>query len=403
MNTKKIIMLTTAAILTVAMAACKKNDDGLNAVTAIIADYGNGVAFKISAKDATAKAVSPDELRQTPSSGAFGTYRYVLFNWDFAYYMGGEYHNIQMKSLPPDVEVLNTDHNYLCHYVFAYEGLDNFGYYLDYFYNFENRTDENGQTYKVVTGTKNEYCGGCVNCGKCMPWGCWCGCGSVNSGFVPNYPGTPTPGTPSTDDTEDTPEFTSDDITIDVPIPGLAEYICQADDFYIRTSKVVPNPENNNAMEAYYRSIAIGPHASDYITVTPGGVVHFDITGLDNLYSSQMLQNLGEDSVWTFEVYLWPSTKTYNDELGRHEIRGATTIPAGYYLSTISGPFTDDNGAQYYSNNMAEYSTPNYNVKATAYVGSNGPEGKKYQYVKVSVHVAKKGIAITNPVHVSTL
>lgn len=397
---KRIIFVSFAALLALAATSCKKSDDDLNAVKEITADYGNGVAFKISAKN----AVSPKKLGATPTKGAFGTYRFVLFDWNFAYYMGGTDHNVQMKSLPPDVEVLNTDHNYMCHYVYAYDGPDNFGYYLDYFYNFEERTDGNGQTYKVVTGTKNEYCSGCANCGKCMPWGCWCSCGhSNNEAFESNHPGTPEPGTPTANDTVDTPEYTSDDIEIDVPIPGLAEYICQADDFYIRSSKVVPNPNNNNAMEPYYRTIAIGPHASDYITVTPGGIVHFDITGLDNLYTSQAMQNLGEDSVWTFEVYLWPSTKTYDEALGRDVIRGATSIPEGYYLSTISGPYTDENGKQYYNNDMATYSTPNYNVKATAYVGENGPEGERYQYVKMSIHIAKKGIRIENPVRIGTL
>ncbi len=175
------------------------------------------------------------------TSGLFGVHRYVQVPWNFAY----DTQNGNAPTFPKDVVLYDEEHNHTLRYKFAYAGgLNNNGvaYFLDDAYVVEN--------YQVV-GYKYSYCGGCVNCAKCMPWGCSCGCGSVNLDFVGNGDGTgsvtdatvvdtSTPGTTPTADGEGTATVGEDgsvdvDYTpteaVTVQLPEPAYYVTTDEDY----------------------------------------------------------------------------------------------------------------------------------------------------------------------------
>ena len=107
--------------------------------------------------------------------GAFGETRWVRVPTSFAFVGGDESGE---RTYPNDVVMYDTIHNHTLRYTFAYEGVGTgYGYVLTDAYYVENH---------VVTGAKYNYCGGCEDCPYCMPWACSCGCGSVNTAFVPS-------------------------------------------------------------------------------------------------------------------------------------------------------------------------------------------------------------------------
>lgn len=110
--------------------------------------------------------------------GEFGKTSYVQVQWNFAWYNNESTNWQNTKSYPKDVVLYDAEHNHTLRYKFAYDGTGNGpAYFLDDAYEVKDYT---------VVGEKYHYCSGCSNCAKCMPWGCSCGCGSVNSAFVPN-------------------------------------------------------------------------------------------------------------------------------------------------------------------------------------------------------------------------
>lgn len=110
--------------------------------------------------------------------GSFGETRYVQLPWQFAFRMEG---SETVKEKPADIVLYDEARDHTLRYRFAYAGHANFAYYLEDAYTFE----ENGGVLEV-TGEKDHYCSGCGNCPYCMPWGCSCGCTSVNASFVPS-------------------------------------------------------------------------------------------------------------------------------------------------------------------------------------------------------------------------
>ena len=140
------------------------------------------------AHDAATKASGEDEITILDDFvinrihfGEFGKTRYVQMVWDYAWFNGPDEHGVwsNQHTNPADVVVYDAEHNHTLRYKYAYSGTMGEGYMLDDAY-----TIENG----VATGVKYDYCaGGCgTGCPYCMPWGCSCGCGHVNSAFQPN-------------------------------------------------------------------------------------------------------------------------------------------------------------------------------------------------------------------------
>ena len=115
------------------------------------------------------------------TSGEFGKTRYVQVPWSFGW-MNNESTGWQnTPSYPKDVVMYDAEHNHTLRYTYVYNingnGVSPEGYVLTDAYNVEDH---------VAVSYKYNYCGGCGNCPYCMPWGCSCGCGSVNSAFQPN-------------------------------------------------------------------------------------------------------------------------------------------------------------------------------------------------------------------------
>lgn len=109
------------------------------------------------------------------TSGEFGVTRYVQMPWEFGWYNDETTNWQNTHSNPDDVVFYDSLHNHTLRYVFCYSGPASEAYYLEEAYEITDR---------AVTGEKYNYCGGCGNCPKCMPWGCGCGCGKTNSAFT---------------------------------------------------------------------------------------------------------------------------------------------------------------------------------------------------------------------------
>ena len=198
------------------------------------------------------------------TSGAFGKTRYVQVQWNFAWENSKATNWQNTKTYPKDVVFYDAEHNHTLRYTFVYGG-DNAvapeGYVL---------TDAYEVKDHVAIATKYDYCGGCGNCPRCMPWGCDCGCGGwignvpvfkANPNFTPSGDTTASAGdatvvdttTPGTTPTADgTGEVTVDangtiivdyaptDVTI-VNLPEPASYVTTSDDmtFYHSSGTVM--------------------------------------------------------------------------------------------------------------------------------------------------------------------
>ena len=115
--------------------------------------------------------------------GEFGKTRYVHVPWDFGWMNNASTGWQNTPSYPKDVVMYDAEHNHTLRYTYVYSWLNGKsgvcaeGYVLTDAYNVEDH---------IAVSYKYSYCGGCVNCEYCMPWGCACGCGSVNNAFQPN-------------------------------------------------------------------------------------------------------------------------------------------------------------------------------------------------------------------------
>lgn len=147
--------------------------------------------------------------------GKFGKSRYVQVPWNFAYTQDENWQVVETR--PADVLFYDSEHNHTLRYRFAYTGNNGPGYFLDDAYDTED--------YRV-TGEKYNYCGGCGNCPYCMPWGCSCGCGSVNSAFAPS--GDTTGGGAS----QEVPEVPEDVVKVYLPEPAPYVTTDAAQTFY---------------------------------------------------------------------------------------------------------------------------------------------------------------------------
>ena len=108
--------------------------------------------------------------------GEFGKTRYVQMPWDFAWLNDETTGNVNKPTYPADVVFYDEEHDHTLRYKFAYAGsvVGCEAYFLEDAYTIEDH---------VVTGFKY-HCTSCGDgCPYCMPWGCSCGCGYVNSAF----------------------------------------------------------------------------------------------------------------------------------------------------------------------------------------------------------------------------
>ncbi len=118
------------------------------------------------------------------TSGKFGKTRYVQVPWNFGWMNNASTGWQNTPSYPKDVVMYDAEHNHTLRYTYVYSWLNGKGsvcaegYVLTDAYNVEDH---------IAVSYKYNYCGGnCGNCPYCMPWGCSCGCGSVNNAFQPN-------------------------------------------------------------------------------------------------------------------------------------------------------------------------------------------------------------------------
>lgn len=117
------------------------------------------------------------------SSGEFGKTRYVHMPWDFGWENRevAQWTYANVPTYPKDVVFYDAEHDHTLRYTIAYGGTAGSGEDVVYVL-----TDAYEVVDHVVTKVKYNYCTGCGNCPKCMPWGCDCGCGSVNDAFQPS-------------------------------------------------------------------------------------------------------------------------------------------------------------------------------------------------------------------------
>lgn len=105
--------------------------------------------------------------------GVFGETRYVQIVWDYIFDAQNS------PTYPSDVVFYDSAHDHTLRYKFAYTSSSWGAYYLEDAYDVENY-ELKGQKYI----NSCDHCGG--DCPYCMPWGCSCNCGGVNSSFVGN-------------------------------------------------------------------------------------------------------------------------------------------------------------------------------------------------------------------------
>lgn len=158
------------------------------------------------------------------SSGEFGKTRYVQVPWNFGW-MNNESTGYQnAPSYPKDVVMYDAEHNHTLRYTYVYSWLNGKGsvcaegYVLTDAYNVEDH---------IAVSYKYNYCGGCGNCPFCMPWGCSCGCGSVNSAFQPN--GNKVEDAVDDGATTDIPEVPEDIVPVKLQEP--APYVTTDEDY----------------------------------------------------------------------------------------------------------------------------------------------------------------------------
>ena len=192
------------------------------------------------------------------TAGEFGKTRYVQMPWEFAWLNSEATGGQNTKTYPKDVVFYDAEHNHTLRYTFAYGGgswLAPEGYVLTDAYEVEDH---------VVTKYKYNYCSGCGNCQYCMPWGCSCGCGSVNEAFQPSGN---TTGSAGDDTTVVDPEVPGTTPTVD----GTGEVTVDPDGTIIVDYKptdvtdiTLPEPASYVTEDAYFTNY----HSS--------GVVMFD-------------------------------------------------------------------------------------------------------------------------------
>ena len=201
------------------------------------------------------------------TSGKFGETRYVQMPWNFAWYNSEETGWQNTKTYPKDVVFYDASHNHTLRYTFVYGG-DNAvaaeGYVLTDAYVVEDH---------VAIATKYNYCDGCGNCPRCMPWGCDCGCGGwvgdvpvfkANTAFEPSGDTTKSAGDDATVVDTTTPgTIPTVDGTGEVTVDGNGTiYVDYAPTDL--TTVQLPEPASYTTSDLYYTSY----HSS--------GVVMFD-------------------------------------------------------------------------------------------------------------------------------
>lgn len=176
--------------------------------------------------------------------GQFGKCRYVTTPWEYGWENNGG-GNIQ--KFPKDVVIYDEEHNHTLRYKFAYAGsiVAHDGYFLEEGYEVENYT---------VKAIKTNFCPSCgVGCPNCMPWGCSCSCGYVNTSFVGN-------GNTTTSADSGTPaQVPADVVTVNLQEP--APYVTHADVEHTQT---------------FYHSSGVVMFEDSWPTVNQGGTYDTD-------------------------------------------------------------------------------------------------------------------------------
>ena len=156
------------------------------------------------------------------TSGEFGKTRYVQVEWNFAWLNNESTGWQNAPSYPKDVVMYDAEHNHTLRYTYVYNingyGVSPEGYVLTDSYNVEDH---------VAVSYKYNYCSGCGNCPYCMPWGCACGCGSVNDAFLPN--GNQVDDAVDDGAVTDLPEVPEDVVPVSLPEP--ASYVTTDGDY----------------------------------------------------------------------------------------------------------------------------------------------------------------------------
>ena len=157
------------------------------------------------------------------TSGEFGKTRYVQMPHEFGWLNSEATGWQNTKTYPKDVVLYDAEHNHTLRYTYAYSGKSGEGYML---------TDAYEIVDHVAVNYKYNYCPGCGNCPRCMPWGCDCNCGSVNEAFQPSGNTTASAGDdatvidPEVPGTTPTVDYKPSDVTV-VTLPEPGSYVTE--------------------------------------------------------------------------------------------------------------------------------------------------------------------------------
>lgn len=182
-------------------------------------------------------------------------------------------------------------------------------------------------------------------------------------------------------------------VIINIPIGNDGDLLVQADDFNLKVGeKLIPVVKTTGHED----------HATDYIVVNPDEQVSVTLSNLDELYQNSIAAG-DKSGIATYTIHMWPAVKSV-DKNGSEVVAGVTDLKTGYIVGKITKEGEGESAI--YWNKMSDFSTDKYNVKVSAFVGLNGKgpkddgtvDEKGYNYIKVSIHIAPKGVYMEDPV-----
>ena len=180
---------------------------------------------------------------------------------------------------------------------------------------------------------------------------------------------------------------------MNIPIGNDGDLLVQADDFNLKVGeKLIPVVKTTGHED----------HATDYIVVNPDEQVSVTLSNLDELYQNSIAAG-DKSGIATYTIHMWPAVKSV-DKNGSEVVAGVTDLKTGYIVGKITKEGEGESAI--YWNKMSDFSTDKYNVKVSAFVGLNGKgpkddgtvDEKGYNYIKVSIHIAPKGVYMEDPV-----
>lgn len=149
--------------------------------------------------------------------------------------------------------------------------------------------------------------------------------------------------------------------------------------------------------------------SNSYVQVSHNQAINISVNSLDQLYAQEGIDN---SAIHTYEVYLWPNYRTLSSESddAYYIYHGVNTLGQGYQANNnVNRVYIEGGHATEINENgdsvcvwhkYGDYSPAgsDYHVYAQVYYGLNGNEASaadRYNYVKVSIHIAKRSLVVT--------